>query len=241
MHEAGLWAVVPVKPLALAKQRLVPLLSAGERSALAEAMLRDVLAALAGHPQLGGILVVSSDPFAQALARAAGAVVLDDGPAAGLLPALRRAARTLSDAGRQSMLVLPADLPGLTGGDLAQLVQAHGRHRGARGATLVAASHDGGTNALACSPPDALPLCYGPDSFRQHVLAARALGLGPRLLSLPRLARDIDCPADLRAFMALPGTARTHTYAWLQASGVARRLQSPAARLPDSSRASATP
>ncbi|QPS11337.1 2-phospho-L-lactate guanylyltransferase [Delftia acidovorans] len=240
MHDAGLWAVVPVKPLAQAKQRLAPLLDASERAALAQVMLRDVLDALAGHPHLGGMLVVSGDPTAQAMARAAGATVLDDSPACGLVPALRRAARALSDAGRDGMLIVPADLPGLARDDLALLAQAHGRRRGARGATLVAASHDGGTNALACSPPDALPLCYGPDSFRRHVRTARAIGLDPLLLSLPRLARDVDRPADLRAFMALSGAAQTHTYAWLQSSGVAWRLHR-AARLPGPSRASATP
>ncbi|HSW19711.1 MAG TPA: 2-phospho-L-lactate guanylyltransferase [Ramlibacter sp.] len=240
MREGGLWAVVPVKPLTDAKQRLAPLLDASERAALARAMLRDVLGALVGHPHLGGTLVVSGDPTAQALARAVGAAVLDDSPACGLVPALRRAALALSDAGRSGMLVVPADLPAMACADLEQLAQAHGARRGARGATLVAASHDGGTNALACSPPDALPLCYGPDSFRRHLQTARAIGLAPQVLSLPSLARDIDRPADLQAFMALQGAERTQTHAWLKASGVARRLLL-SARIPAPSRVSATP
>lgn len=224
MREAGLWAVVPVKPLAEAKQRLAPLLSGAERAALAQAMLHDVLRTLSASPHLGGTLVVSGDATAQALARDAGAMVLDDMPACGLLPALRRAARMLVDTGRSGMLVVPADLPLLAGTDLRQMAQVHAARPGARGATLVAASNDGGTNALACSPPDALPLCYGPDSFRRHLQAARAVGLTPQVLALASLGRDIDRPADLHAFMTARGAAQTHTHAWLQASGVAQRL-----------------
>ena len=39
-----LWAVVPVKSMAQAKQRLAGVLAAHERAALARAMLQDVLA-----------------------------------------------------------------------------------------------------------------------------------------------------------------------------------------------------
>ena len=40
------WAILPVKEMAGAKQRLAPLLSPEERIALMQMMLRDVLAAL---------------------------------------------------------------------------------------------------------------------------------------------------------------------------------------------------
>ena len=62
---------VPVKDLVNAKQRLIPALSPTERRELARAMLEDVLdAAVAALP--GAVLVVTTDPEVQAVARAAG-------------------------------------------------------------------------------------------------------------------------------------------------------------------------
>jgi hypothetical protein len=58
----GVWAVVPVKELADAKQRLSSCLSPEERRALATIMLEDVLDALSAVKQLAGIIVVTVDP-----------------------------------------------------------------------------------------------------------------------------------------------------------------------------------
>lgn len=229
-----LWAVVPVKSMAHAKQRLAGVLTPQERPALAHAMLQDVLRALTASTCLAGTLVVTNDATASTLAHAAGASVLPDAPDAGLVPALRHAALTLAHLGRAGMLIVPADVPLITPQDIAHIAQRHeGNARGGRAATLVYASHDGGTNALACSPPDALPLCYGPDSFRQHVQAARALGLTPDVLHMPRFGRDIDGPADLQSLLVEPAATSTHTLAWLRASGVAQRLAAPASRHPE--------
>jgi 2-phospho-L-lactate/phosphoenolpyruvate guanylyltransferase len=224
-----LWAVVPVKSMAQAKQRLAGVLAPHERPALARAMLQDVLAALTASACLAGTLVVTNDAAAIAIARGAGADVLTDAPDAGLVPALEHAAHVLAERGREGMLIVPADVPLITPQDIAHIAQRHRGHANTEAAvTLVYASHDGGTNALACSPPDALPLRYGPDSFRLHVQAARALGLTPDVLHMPRFGRDIDGPADLRALLADPCAADTRTHAWLHASGVARRLAEPA-------------
>jgi hypothetical protein len=63
------WAILPVKEMAGAKQRLAPLLSPEERIGLMQVMLRDVLMALAAAQGLAGIAVVTLDPWAQALAQ----------------------------------------------------------------------------------------------------------------------------------------------------------------------------
>lgn len=231
-----LWAVVPVKSMAQAKQRLAGVLAPHERPALARAMLQDVLAALTASACLAGTLVVTNDAAAIAIARGAGADALPDAPDAGLVPALEHAAHVLAQRGREGMLIVPADVPLITPQDIAHIAQRHRGHTNTNtntntntdaAVTLVYASHDGGTNALACSPPDALPLRYGPDSFRLHVQAARALGLTPDVLHMPRFGRDIDGPADLRALLADPSAANTRTRAWLHASGVAQRLAEP--------------
>lgn len=222
MSTATLWAVTPVKPFACAKQRLASMLDADERSALACAMFNDVLRVLVASPCLSGVLVVTGDIRAAAIARNFGADVLCDTPEAGLTAAVRHAARTLAAARRAGMLVVPADLPLIKPADIELIGRGH---RASPSVTLVAASSDGGTNALACSPPDVQPICFGQDSFRQHRNAALALGLTPTVLTLPRFCRDIDRPADLFSFLEYPSATRTCSY--LVDSGIARRLGVP--------------
>jgi len=66
---------VPVKDLANAKQRLIPLLSASERHDLASAMLEDVLESLA-RARLGPVLVITRDREVESLALKHGAEIL---------------------------------------------------------------------------------------------------------------------------------------------------------------------
>ena len=70
--DGDIWAVVPVKETAAAKQRLAGLLVAGARRQLALAMLADVLQAIAGVPELAGIVAVTVDPDAADIALRAG-------------------------------------------------------------------------------------------------------------------------------------------------------------------------
>lgn len=220
------WAVVPVKPFEHAKQRLASFLSAPERAALARAMFTDVLDALAASPWLAGILVVTKDSIASAQASRAGATVLPDSDG-GLSAALERAARYLNANGVHDMLIVPADVPLITPADIETIVCAHRR---GPSVTLVAASDDGGTNTLVCSPPTVIPLSFGTDSFRRHRQAAWSAGVEPKVLTLPRIGLDIDRPADLCALLAQPGL--TFTHACLHAFGVPERLPQWAERPP---------
>ena len=215
----GLWAVVPVKLFAQTKRRLMPLLASHERDALARAMLADVLAALASTQSLAGMLVITGDAAAAAMARAAGALVLADAENAGTSAAVTVAAAHLAAAGRDGMLVIPADVPLITPADVEMIVTAH---RAAPSVTLVPASIDGGTNALACSPPDAVPVCFGDHSLRQHREAARSRGIEPQILQLEHLGHDIDRPEDLAIFLSR--ASPTQSYAYLTANAIAERL-----------------
>ncbi len=215
----ALWAVVPVKLFAHAKQRLLPLLTADERAALSRAMLGDVLAALTCTPALAGVVVMTGDTGAAAMAQAAGACVLADTENAGITAAVEQAARHLAGEGRHGMLVIPADVPLITPADVGTIVNAH---RAAPAVTLVAASMDGGTNALACSPPRALAFGFGDDSLRHHREAARARGIEPQILALARVGHDIDRPDDVATFLMHPSATRS--YACLRTLGIAERL-----------------
>ncbi|MEN3352330.1 MAG: 2-phospho-L-lactate/phosphoenolpyruvate guanylyltransferase [Betaproteobacteria bacterium] len=217
---SDLWAVVPVKLLERTKRRLSPLLSSDEREALACAMLQDVLSALTRARSLAGLLVITGDAKAAAIAHTAGAVVLPDTENAGTTAAVTQAAQHLIRMGRSGMLVIPADLPSITSSDIDTIAAAH---RSAPSVTLVPAIADGGTNALACSPPDAIPFCFGDDSLRRHRDAATRRAIEPQILMLERIGQDIDRPDDLAMFLARPSS--TQTYACLVAHGIAERLK----------------
>ncbi|MBM3358851.1 MAG: 2-phospho-L-lactate guanylyltransferase [Betaproteobacteria bacterium] len=205
----GLCAVVPVKLFSRTKRRLSSLLSSHEREALARAMLQDVLSALASAPALAGIAVITGDALAAAIARAAGVLVVADTENAGTTAAVAAAARHLDGMGWEGMLVVPADVPLITPADIATIIAAH---RIAPSVTLVPASADGGTNALACSPLRAVPFSFGEGSFRLHREAARARGIEPVILNLERVGHDIDRPSDLASFLRLPSPTRTSAY-----------------------------
>lgn len=215
----GTWAVVPVKPFADAKRRLAPLLDAAERHALARAMFLDVLGALLGARALAGILVVTGDAEAAAIAQRAGARVLAEPRNRGTSAAADEAALHLAGRRCTTMLVLPADLPLLRSADVEAIVLAH---RGARAVTLVRATADGGTNALCCSPPGIIAARFGETSFRHHCDATRAAGIDPRVVANDRVGRDIDRPDDLIDFAT--SRTSTHTYRYLFEAAILERL-----------------
>jgi 2-phospho-L-lactate/phosphoenolpyruvate guanylyltransferase len=199
-------AVIPVKPLALALGRLAAALDAPGRRALQAAMLADVLAACRGTAGLGPLLVVTVDPAAAALARAGGAqVVADHAPPRGMNAAVLRGLAAAEAAGAAAALVLTADLPLARADDLAALLAAAPVGPG----VTIAPSRDGtGTNALLLRPLWALRPQLGPGSLARHSAGAAAAGLALALVERPRLALDLDTPADLAAFCAgAPGGA----------------------------------
>src|SRR5258708_27392403 len=108
---ADVWAIIPVKKTHDAKQRLAPLLPAPLRQKLALAMLEDVLDAVTKVRGLGGVILVTVDPQAIALARRYGAETIEDGAHDGHTGAVTAGARYLIAHGHNTMLTLPGDLP----------------------------------------------------------------------------------------------------------------------------------
>ena len=200
-----LWAVVPVKERGLAKERLAPVLRPQMRQALALAMLEDVLLALTATPGIPGILAVTVDPEASRLAARYGARLVETGARNGHTGAVATAARLLAAEGRAGMLALPGDIPLVTPAELAELLAAHPPAP----SFTIAPSHDErGSNAIACSPPDAVPLRFGENSFYPHLRAAEAHGIKANVLHLPGIALDIDNPEDVVSFMRIDAPTR---------------------------------
>ena len=207
----GICAVVPVKETAKAKERLATAINAAHRQQLACAMLEDVLAALAATAELAAILVVTVDPAAALIAARYGARVAAKRAAEGHTAAVACAAAQLA-AKRLGMLTVPADIPLVQQEDIRALLGAHRSSidAGGRAFTIVPAHDQRGSNAVACSPADAVALRFGEDSFFPHLAVAKENGIEPVVLRLPRIARDIDTPEDLAALIAAgPSTTRT--------------------------------
>ena len=210
-----IWAVVPVKDLTQAKQRLAGVLGPEQRRAFSRSMLEDVLTAISQAHGLAGLLVVSSDPDARLQAGRHGARFLND-PGQGLNAALDYAASTLAAEHAEGMLILPADSPLAYATEIEAVIAAQ-----ATGSPVVLAPdrRGDGTNALLCAPPDLISFHYGPGSFAAHRRAAESVGIAPRILELPGLAFDIDTPEDLAAFTASERPAAA--YRFLLGAGVA--------------------
>jgi 2-phospho-L-lactate/phosphoenolpyruvate guanylyltransferase len=208
-YSKDLWTVVPVKERDRAKERLAPLLPPELRRELALAMLEDVLAALAASAGLAGLLVVTLDPVASLVARRYGARIVEEGARDGHTGAVTAAARLLSAERRGGMLTLPGDIPLVTPHEISELIAAH---RPAPSFTIVPSHDEGGSNAILMSPPDAVPLRFGVNSFFPHLRAAEAKGITPTVLRLPGIGLDIDNPEDLAALARHSSPTRMHAF-----------------------------
>ena len=201
-----LWAVVPVKERFSAKERLASMLRPETRQALALAMFEDVLAALTATPGIAGLLVVTVDPEAGRLAASYGGRVIEQGARDGHTGAVTAAARLLAAEGRAGMLTLPGDIPLVTSAEIELLMASHPP---APSFTIVPSHDEQGSNAIASSPPNAVPLRFGENSFYPHLEAAEARAIRANVLHLPGIALDIDNPEDVVSFMRI----RSHTRA----------------------------
>jgi 2-phospho-L-lactate guanylyltransferase len=201
-----IWAVVPVKETAAAKQRLAARLPAPARQELALAMVEHVLEALAQVRELAGVIVVTVDPAVVALAGRYGGIVSDAGAHDGHTGAVVTTGRRLAAEGH-GMLTVPGDLPLLAPADIRQVLAAHGP---APAFTIVPARDLLGSNCIVMTPADAVPLRFGDDSYYPHLAAADAAGIAPTVVRCPGIELDIDTPEDLAAFETSAGDSRTH-------------------------------
>jgi 2-phospho-L-lactate guanylyltransferase len=177
--------LVPVKRFSEAKGRLAPALSPEARAALAVTMARRVIKSAGALP----VAVVCDDREVAAFARDLGALVIWE-PGRGLNGAVHEGVRRLGEAGARLVVVAAGDLP--LADDLGWVTRF-------AGITIVPdRSHDG-TNVMALPGDGRFQPSYGPGSFARHLDQARTLGLPVRVVNAPRLAWDVDLPADLVA------------------------------------------
>ncbi len=201
--------LVPVKSLAIAKQRLASLLDQTTRTRLAQAMLTDVLETLSAWPNHPEISLVTSDRFSVNLARKFNFQVIPDRASRSETAAIEMATKVCMERGISDTLVIPADIPLVQAWELEKILETSPRE----GSVLVPSADRRGTNAAWRRPAGLFPLRFGDDSFRPHLAAARASRKPCVVLTLPGIALDIDNPADLRQLVAAPGETRAQRLA----------------------------
>ena len=189
----SLWVIIPIKPLKNAKSRLSPVLLPEQRYELAQAMFRHVLAVTTTVQHVTGVLVISRDPKALAIAREMGAKTLQEGAMSNLNPALLRATMVVKSWRADAVLVLPADLPFINADDINAMIV----HKGERSIVIATDRERDGTNALLVRPPGAIEYEYGRGSYRRHLENAERAGLRVQVYESDRMTLDIDVPDDL--------------------------------------------
>ena len=189
-----LWAIVPVKPLRRGKSRLSPTLTEDERADLNRMLLEHTLHTLIDLKEIEEVLVVSRDSSALAIARDLGARTVQEDGAPALNTALKRATVVAQVYASRGVLVIPADLPLLSGDDILALLE-----RAVNPPVVVIAPdrRETGTNALLLSPANLIEYDFGGDSFKRHCERARKAGARLEIVKLPSLGLDLDLPEDL--------------------------------------------
>ena len=184
-------------------------------------MLTDVLEALGATKGLSVRLLVSPDLTALQLGARYGSEPLLERGRLGYRSAARQAAAEAIAGEAAGLLVVPADLPCLTAGDIDGLLEAPED----AAVTISPAGRGGGTNALLTRPPGAIPFLFGRASFRAHLRAAEERSLKATVVRRHGLELDLDQPDDVRRLLESGSRAvSTATRRFLAEIGLPARI-----------------
>ncbi len=195
-------AILPVKRFVRAKQRLGASVADPLRVELAEAMVADVLLALAQTRAIERTFLVTGERSVAAAARRRGAIVIEDEHEHGQPAAAELGVRHALAAGIERVLCVPGDCPTLDPAELNALLDSDPDAAGAGHVVIVPDRHGTGTNGLLLAPPSAISPSFGPGSCERHRTLAREAGVACRVERVPSLLLDIDTGADLDVLRA---------------------------------------
>jgi 2-phospho-L-lactate/phosphoenolpyruvate guanylyltransferase len=213
--------LLPIKDLRNAKQRLAGVLTADERTGLAQAMLADTVRALRVVRHADKIFVVTNYAPAIEIAHENGWQVLREDRQISESVSVDAASRECERLGVTALLRLPLDIPLVQPSDLDDLFEIHCPPPG----LVIVPSRDGtGTNAILRTPPSLFPSHFGSGSFAKHCAEAERTSANIVKCRNIRLEMDVDDEADLRALLE-HDLSGTHTGEWLVESGVAAKLR----------------
>lgn len=185
-------AIIPVKTFSKAKTRLG--LPADTVADLCQIMLEEVVSTVSGSPHIHGTVIVTREPEAVRIADAAGADVIPD-QEAGVNEAVLLADAYMLEAGYDSSVVFPQDIPYITVQDIDLVMQ----YRILPDSAIVVPSRRfDGTNALVRTPTDLMGTHYDYDSYRMHMETARSKTSNAIALFATSIMCDIDNMEDIR-------------------------------------------
>ena len=196
-----MWVVIPVKKINNAKCRLKSVLSPDQRSEFFSMMLEDVLSILKDVPEIENVSIATVCTKAIKIAKKYDASILNTHYDEGQTSAITVSARTLEKNGVKKMLMLPGDIPLVKENEISKVINVH---KSEPMMTIVPSRDKKGSNCIALSPPTAMPLSFGPNSYFPHIETARSLGLKINSIPLSGIGLDIDTPADLKELCKKP-------------------------------------
>ncbi len=226
------WALVPVKKLTDANQRLAPFLGA-EREGLSLAMLTDVLDALCLCELIDRVMVVTADDQVASIARQRGISVTAEPPGAEMNAAIDHGVWAIKRLRGRRVMIVPADIPLLSAAEIDRLIGDFNRqainYRTAIG--IAPAADRGGTNCLLIDTHQTFLFQYGPKSFDLHCSVARVFSHNVVILDSDTASMDIDEPCDILDLLEFchqhPEFQRTRTWNFLEQSSLGRTADQP--------------
>ena len=204
-----MWAVIPVKQISQAKQRLSKILSSEERRDFFSAMLEDVLSMMVKIDFFEKIILATNCPHAISIAGRHGITHFETGPDDGLNQAAGETVNHLLENGISDMFLIPADIPLINEEEINSAIKAH---PSAPSLTIIPSRDKLGSNCLLLSPPSRMPLKFGPDSYFRHLEIAKSNGLKINSMELPGFGLDIDEPKDLFELLKAEGNTLSQKY-----------------------------
>jgi 2-phospho-L-lactate guanylyltransferase len=191
-------AFVPLKHPACARARLLEALTAKQRHSMYFTLARRIITALRDAPLVRDTVIVTSSAEVELFAGHMGVRVMHQMRDEGINSACEAAIASSSAVGITGALIISGDLPLVSSESITGLLQASNLQD--RGVTVVPDRKHVGTNALVCTPADAVRPRFGPNSFAEHIRTAQDHGLIARVYESGELALDIDEPEDLDAW-----------------------------------------
>ncbi len=200
-------AIIPVRELHKTKLRLAKSLTRSQRAALTFSLLYHVLAALE-HSKVDATVIVASHvrSIYQLAKKFPKAIVINEkrhhgGVTKAMKDGMARARHLFPDV--TSFMLLPSDLPFLSGGAIDDAISKLSR----RDLVISPSMRRDGTSLLLFnSPGGEIPLHYDDDSYKKHLKEAKMLKIKYSIIPRKELSFDLDSTRDLQRLMRNLGT-----------------------------------
>ena len=214
----SVFTIIPVKNLDEAKSRLSTVLPSYKRRELCIIMLEDILNVVKSVKNISQTVVIGSDlEVFNTAKRFNNEFIMES--RIGLNQAVSQAIDWCYKKDATSVLILPIDIPLVTAIDLDEMLSLKDKS-----SIVISPSKSGdGTNALLLTPPNIIPIFYGPQSFQKHLHEAFKNGISCKCYKSDRIALDIDTIEDLNDYI-LTGTNDKNSFKWLEKMNVQNKL-----------------